>query len=480
MARPGTIVKTRETPPPRSTPTDTGVWFAVGLSEKGKAEAILISSLTEFESKFGSRVSYGLLYDSAEAFFREGGSQMYISRVLGPSALKASVMLLDGGAANTLLVEAISEGDWGNSLNVQVSLGTLGGTFVLTITHDTLGTLEVSPDLADKTEALAWAQYSDYIKLTDQVSVNDPAVGGPFSLSAGTDDRSNITDVHWKTALDMFSKSLGPGQVSMPGRTTSTAYTDILQHAYDNNRVGILDAPDTATVATLKTSAANARAGGEGRHGAMFAPWVKIQGLTAGTLRTLPPSPSVAGIIARNDVIYSANVPSAGDLGVSVYSLALSQAAWSDVNREDLNDDGINVILEKFGTIRVYGWRSLTNPTTDPLWIPFGNSRLYMEIAALADEIAESYVFDVIDGAGLKTNEFGGALKGMLMPFWVDGSLYGINPDDAFYVDVGPQVNTPETIADNELRAVIAVRMSPMAELVTIEIVKRSVTEAVV
>ena len=47
---------------------------------------------------------------------------------------------------------------------------------------------------------------------------------------------------------------------------------------------------------------------------------------------------------------------------------------------------------------------------------------------------------------------------------------------EAYVVNVGPSVNTPATIADGQLCAVLSVRMSPHAELVRIQIVKYPTT----
>jgi hypothetical protein len=46
-------------------------------------------------------------------------------------------------------------------------------------------------------------------------------------------------------------------------------------------------------------------------------------------------------------------------------------------------------------------------------------------------------------------------------------------------VDVGPTVNTPASLANNELRAQVSVRVSPDSELITITIVNVPITEAV-
>jgi hypothetical protein len=101
-----------------------------------------------------------------------------------------------------------------------------------------------------------------------------------------------------------------------------------------------------------------------------------------------------------------------------------------------------------------------------------------MEIAALSDAIGESFLFEEIDGQGRLFSKFGSALTGMLMPYWIAGSLYGQSPDQAFIVDVGPSVNTPTTIADNQLNAAIALRPSPFAEWINININKQLVTQS--
>lgn len=479
LIRPGTNIVVRETSSRRGANTDTGVWFVAGLTEKGlTGVAHKIESMSDYTRLLGQRVSYGILYDALETFFAEGGAVAYVSRLAGPAAANSFVVLNDAGAAATLRVEAKGPGDWGNALNVAVTAGDAGGEFKLVITHDTLGTLETSPSLVDKAAAFNWAQNSLYIVLVDQASLNDPAVVAAQSLAGGADDRASITDAGWETGINIFGKDLGPGQVSMPGRTTQQAHVDLLEHAVARNRNAILDAIDTATAATHITSASNARTA-NARYGALFAGWLKIPGITPGTTRLVPPSALVAGRIAFMDALGSPNVPAAGVNGESTYAIGINNPVLES-DRESLNNVGVNVIRMQYGVPRIYGWRSLANPVTETQWLPFGNVRLLMEIAALADEIGEQFLFAEMDGQRRTVNRFGAALTGMLIPYWEEGSLYGLTPGEAFAVDVGTSVNTPATMANNELRAILSLRMSPFAEMVTIEIVKVPITEGVV
>jgi hypothetical protein len=159
--------------------------------------------------------------------------------------------------------------------------------------------------------------------------------------------------------------------------------------------------------------------------------------------------------------------------------VSLSQNAWSDADRTELNAFGFNAIISKYGGIRNYGWRAVADPVADPSWVQFSNWRLAVDIVAQLNPILEAFLFDVIDGQGFTISQFGGAIKAELIPFWSAGHLYGANPSEAFDVNVGDQVNTPQTIADGEIHAVVSVRMSPFAELVELELVKRSITQAV-
>jgi hypothetical protein len=416
------------------------------------------------------------VYDAVELFFREGGNRLYVSRVVGPAAVTAFKNLLDGSAGVALIVSANSPGVWGNSLQIAV-INVGGGTFQLQVTYNG-AIVETSPTLTTTADAVAWSSGSDYVTVTQGASTNDPVALAAASLATGSDDAGSITDVHYANALARFSKDLGAGTVSQPGRTGSQAHLDTLAHAAANNRAAILDGTDTATVSTLTAQATSDRAGTNGRFGALFAPWVIIPGITPGTVRTAAPSGLVAGLVSRNEGLLSPNAPSAGDNGVARYAIGLSQNDWIDSDRSTLNLAGVDVIRILSAQLKVYGWRSLADPNTEPDWLNFGNARLFTAISADAEIVAEAYVLNQIDGQGLLISQFGGDLTAMLLTYWNEGSLYGATPDLAFLVDVGNQVNTDATIAAGELHAVLAVRMSPMSEFVIIQVVKVPITES--
>lgn len=485
--RPGAIVTTRTAPPPRTIPTDTGVWFVVGTTDKGPLRPVKIGSLQDFINNFGTRQTYSLLYDSLETYFREGGNSAYVSRVVGPAAVIASVNIADAGAVTSLVVRAKGPGAYANTLRVTVAAVT--GGYTLTISDTALGVLEVSPTLADQNAAVAWSQNSQWVDISLGASANIPAAIANAPLAGGTDDRLAITDAQWATALGRFTRDLGPGQVSAPGRTSATGKQQIRDHAAAvGHRVALADLIDSATAATVMAAVTTDLRGTNDRFVAAFAPWVVVPGVVPGTTRIVPPSALVAAKIAASDGRgNSPNKPAAGaPLGIASWAIGLSQNPFDDgtgvdVTRDTMYAAGVNQIAFRYGTLEVFGWRSAVDPLGSMQdWVNFGNSRLNAAITARALAIIENYILDEIDGNGRLFGRLQGDLTAMLSEYYRLGSLYGATPEQAFTVDVGPSVNTLATIQNRELHALIGVRMSQDAELVFVEISKVPVSQALV
>jgi hypothetical protein len=476
MAAPGVTVTVRDAAPPRSAPTDTDTWFIAGFAEKGPTTPQLIEGISDYMAVFGGRVTYGLLYDALDAFFHEGGSKAYVARVLGPSPVLATHTFETATSTDSIVVNAKSYGDWGNSLSVEVTHD--GGDYVLAISLD--GDLvETSPLLTTQQDAADWSAGSAYVDITVGSGSGIPAAA-TASLAGGTDDHANATDTQWNTAIGVFDPNLGPGQVSMPGRTTSTAHANLLAHAQANNRIAILDFSDTASASTLATAAATDRTADGARFGAGFAPWAIIPGIVAATTRTVPYSAIAAGIIARNDRDgIDPNIPSAGIRnGVAQYAIGLTQS-YDAADRATLNDAGVDVAIVKNGAVTTYGYRTLVDPDSDLEHVPLSNARLEMLIVALANAIGDSYVFAQIDGRGFTLSDFSGDLAAMLQQQYEAGALYGNTAADAYAVNVTDPVNTPETAAAFQLNAQLLVRYSKFGEQVGIFITRTAITEAI-
>lgn len=490
---PGHEVLIADSPRPRSNEGETGQALVIAEAARGPASPRAVTSLQSFVETFGGRVAYSTLYDWAETFFREGGSRLWVSRVVSDTSVTAFTDLVDAVPAATLRVRAAGPGDYGNALRVIVLTSVDDaaipvGSFAIRITDGGV-TVETSPVFADKAEAIGWAATNAvHFTLSDLAGAGDPVrVAAPGTLLAtGADNRGAITDAEWTEALARLTADLGAGQVCAPGRTTSAIHLALLEHARTRNRHAVLDLADTPTVATLiaAAQAANAAPNAGGRFGRAVWPWAVVPGLTAYSTRLVPYSAVECGLIARVDAAGNPNQASAGEPeGAARWALGLSQDTRSltDADRESLNEAGVTVALvfgDGGGPV-TYGNRTLRGRAQDPLWVQSSGSRLAMAIAASGGPIVRAHVHKQIDGKRVRQGQLAGELGVMLGRLYDKGAIFGDTPDDAYAVDTGPQVNTPETIAAGQLRAHVSFRASPGAERVTLELVRVAVTEAV-
>ena len=138
MSRPGVDFSIVDTPVAKSTPTDTGTGFLVGVTERGSTEATLLLTFQQFVDTYGGRLSYSNVYDAAECFFQEGGSRLYIARVIGPDPVYSSANIWDASGSTApgdvaLVATAIECGSWADDLSVEIEAGGGGGTFVVVV-----------------------------------------------------------------------------------------------------------------------------------------------------------------------------------------------------------------------------------------------------------------------------------------------------------------------------------------------------------
>lgn len=107
----------------------SGVPVFLGLAERGPTnEAVRITGIGEFHEVFGRLDVGSYLAPSVDGFFLNGGTECYVVRIAHlfergrkEIATKASARLRDDDKQNTLMVQAISEGAWGNPIRVGVS-----------------------------------------------------------------------------------------------------------------------------------------------------------------------------------------------------------------------------------------------------------------------------------------------------------------------------------------------------------------------
>jgi len=439
-----------------------------------------LTSLDQFTTNYGARVAGTYGYDAVDAALHEGVTSVYFMRLAdGATGAKADAKAVGGEGAEAV---AASPGTWGNTLELVVASAS-GGNFT--------GQVKLSGAIVQTTlpvatvealsEALAAGQY---LRLVKASKPTEAPKAGTVTLAGGTDGKVPITSNKvLPEALALIPPSLGPGQVLAPGKSDAESHAALLAHAAGTatagvNRIALLDGASTDTETQLKAEAAALRGTVQDRYGALWAPWATIPGLAPGTSRSVPWSVIQAGICARNDAAGNVNQAGGGSWGVSRYATGLL-STFTDAEREALLLAGVNTARSVYGVIENYAFRTLVDPNgVRGAWRELNHARTNMAIVAKSEEVGEEIIFSQLDGKGHTIAKFNGMLAGMLKGLYDDGALYGDEPAEAFTVNTGPAVNTPATLAEGTLKAVLAVRMSPHGELIYIEIVKVPITVA--
>ena len=505
MSRPGVEVYSSAAAPPLGVPTDTSVAFVVSEAQQGPTDApSRLTSLDDYTNTYGARVPGVEGYDACDAAFREGVTTIYYMR-LADSAAKAATGDADAVATGNTF-DAANAGAWGNGLEVKVVATPGGGTqaaeaqsalldfadpaaagdtFIASVY---LGgkAVQTSQELATRRDLSNFLQQASYVTITGPDD-DTPLEAGDVTLAGGADGTLPVAagDDAFATALDAMPKTLGPGQLLAPGRSDVDSHSLMLLHAQERNRYCLLDGNPTDGVTELTSAAAALRGSEQDRYGMLWGPWAVIPGIAQGTQRTVPWSAIQAGLIARNDKAGNPNQAAAGSWGSSLYALGLTQT-FTESECEQLLYAGVCTARPVYNEIQAYAFRSLSSQSgSNYQWWQANWGRLAMAIVAQGERVGQSFVFSQLDGRGLTIAAFGGQLGAVCKEFLDDGALFtdpdaNGDPTTAYRVNVGPAVNTLDSLSDGKLIAVLSVRMSPHAELVQIYIVKTDITVALV
>lgn len=487
MAAPGVVVTTATRSGPTGVVTAaSGQYFVVGLAERGPTGApVKINGMGDYKRVFGDRVTYGALYDDLSMFFEAGGKQAHVLRVVGAAATVGTLSLMDTGAVATLKFDANSQGAWSTNLTVQVENGTTAGTRKITVrlagvVVEQYNNLATVPEIASRFAASPYVKVSDLGSITNAPG-NLPIVLTATALSAGVDDRAAVNAARITAQLPLLKIGLGDGAVAAPGYG-SALHAALIAHAKDTRRIAILTGPKGATAGDLASLGIGlgATSGAEGA--GLFGPWLLVSD-GAGGARTISPEGFVAAARAKAHELEGAWAAAAGEGSISPYVLG-TDVEFSRADAEQLDAARVSPIRVVSNRLRLYGWRSLSSNEQD-----FASLTVQDTLNRLANECEarlEPFTFRTIDGRGRLLAQMNGILIGVLEPVRVAGGIFertdtatGEVLDPGYSVDVSPNLNSAASLANNEVRANVAVRLSPNASLITLQIVKVGLTAAV-
>jgi len=399
------------------------------------------------------------------------------------SAVAETALLGGADAKNTLKVEAVNEGAWGDRLSVVVSDGTLHPTTEFNLTVKLGGqVVEIFRDLSMDEAAANFVELkvndkSEYVTVSDEDSAT-PAPGdrpalGESALAAGDDGVAGLTDMDYigdpanHTGLYAFDEIDALNMVAFPGVTTAPVFHAGI--AYCEGRQDCMLVAE-CPVALEPLEAVDFRKGQGGythaafnsSYAALYYPWLEILDPVTSQKKLVPPSGAVCGCYARSDEkTYVWYAPAGIDRG-RVFNVIGLGYKTSRGERDVLYPEGVNVIASfPDSGINIWGQKTLQSQPSATDRVNVRRLMMYMEEA-----IAESSRFIVFEPNNPRSWR---ALIRLISPF-----LQLIKENEGLYdyaVQCDEETNTPAHRDRNEMVCRVFVKPVKTAEFVELNFV---------
>ena len=494
----------------------TSITAWIGRALRGPVNSpTRIKTFTEFEHIFGGLWVLSALGYSVQQFFVNGGTDAWIVRVLNDTdpmvASRSQLAPLTGGGT-PLILEAVSEGSWGDHLRARVervagtlnSAPTVQNLFSLIIKNMQFQQVEVFPNVSPDPDHPRFVgrvleAESRWVRVHGEPpsqppdaniaptpgldSFDDrqpPGVYVPVSIPG--DDGQPISDAHIvgseesKTGIyalesvDLFNLLVLPP----PERHKDVAQATYEEaHRYCTRRRAMLiaDSPDSTVAAaisrettgpwTLATRNSNA---------AVYFPQILARDpLQHNQWTSFRPSGAVAGVFARTDAHRGVwKAPAGRDAvlkGVEDVSIPLN-----DSENNSLNSVGINC-LRNFPGMGPTIWGSRTHAGADPLasearYIPVRRLTLFLEESLYrGTQWAALEPNDEPLWAQIRLN-----VGSFLHSLFLQGAFQGNSPRDAYLVQCDRETTNQNDIARGIINIVVGFAPLKPAEFVILRI----------
>lgn len=271
-------------------------------------------------------------------------------------------------------------------------------------------------------------------------------------------------------ALKQFEKIDEIAIVAAPGALAQDVQTAVINHCeLLQDRFAIIDGQRTQAIDVANIQGAV----GDSDYAALYFPWLEVtdQTIDAGTGQPVPnarlfvpPSGHLAGIYARVDETRGVHKAPANE---KVRGALALEYLVSREEQKGLNPDGINVIRGFDGRLVVWGARTLGgDPNGEFKYINV--RRLMNFLRESIDQGTQFVVFEPNNPA--LWQKIIRTLRGFLTNVWRDGALFGLTPEEAFYVKCDETTNPPEVRDLGQVVTEIGVAIVRPAEFVIFRI----------
>jgi phage tail sheath protein FI len=472
----------------------TAVAAFVGLAERGPFNApTLVSNWTQFTSTFGEFVPGSYLAHAVYGYFMNGGGNCFVVRIGGqadtsgkakelpqaPQALLGNrfrAVSLDAGAApgsiEVEVTEAGGDAPTDEMFKVLVKQGgqvveefdratvargrqnvvtmVNAGSKVIRIEEVGSGTAE-RPDAG--TVALA-APPAPAAVPSPSLTADDYV--GDVSARTGFGGLEAVDEITMVCVPDLMS-AYQQGAVDL--ETVQAVQLGMIAHCeLMGDRVAVLDPPPGLNAQQIKEWRVD-KAGYDSKYAALYWPWIKVFDPASGQLTFVPPSGHVAGVWGRNDDTRGVHKAPANEVIRGAVAL---ETQITKTEHGLLNPVGINCIRAfPGGGIRIYGARTLSS---DPAWRYLNVRRLFNYLEESILNGTQWVVFEPNDDA--LWARIRRTVSAFLVNEWRRGALFGLTPDEAFFVKCDRETNPAEGIDAGQVVCEIGVAPVKPAEFV--------------
>lgn len=488
--RPGVYIRERSLPAPIAPNSlANAVGAAIGQFATGPESPVLIRSWYEFVRRFGG---YSTLYPATFGigqFFRNGGTSLYVRRVLGTGAAAASASIPAATSGSIGTVTAKSRGEDGNNIRIQFSAAATAGYYNLDVfLEEGVGAGSEDDALVERytNVVLGDVDSSDFVSTvvnTESEYITISVVADPAAPSValipltGGLTGTAATAAQFTSALTSFDSITSPLVLFAPEVLKDLpvdgddVHAALISWADENAGFAVLDTAPSLTVAQAKAYATGL---GASANAAVYYPNVYIAdplGRNSSSRRRVGPAGAVAGLYLSTDLQFGPFKSPAG-LRSSLSAVAIERQ-FTNAELDELNSASfpLNAVRDVPGAgVVVMGARTLKQDGTANRYVPTRRSLLY--IRKRMEEIAQFALFEANDErlwGRLRTS-----IGVFLNEYRNQGGLRGETPDDAFFVKCDSETNSAQSIANGEVNIQVGVALEYPAEFIVITLSQKT------
>jgi phage tail sheath protein FI len=479
----------------------TAVAAFVGLAERGPFNTpALVSNWSQFTSAFGEFVKGTYLAHAVYGYFMNGGGNCYVVRIgqdgsadgngrssrtreLPPAPRaqlgRMKIVALDPASRpGEITVEVTDSGGDEPSEDMFKLLIKQAGQVVEEFDRATLARgkqnvatmVNAASKLIRIEEAPASSAVADRPTTGSSVSLAaPPAPGAVPSPRLTTDDY--VGDVSERTGFGGLEAVDDVTMVSVPDlmsayqqgavdlETVQAVQLGMIAHCeLMGDRVAIIDPPPGLNAQQIKEWRMD-KAGYDSKYAALYWPWIKVFDPPTGRNVFVPPSGHVAGVWGRSDDARGVHKAPANEVIRGAVAL---ETQITKTEHGLLNPIGINCVRAfPGGGIKIYGARTLSS---DPAWRYLNVRRLFNYLEESILNGTQWVVFEPNDDA--LWARIRRTISAFLVNEWRRGALFGLTPDEAFYVKCDRETNPAEGIDAGQVVCEIGVAPVKPAEFV--------------